>query len=199
MLNRLWKDTAFAVIDVETTSFNRKRAYICEVACVTVRSEGILTPECYQSLIDPGRRIDADATQLHGIDDEAVRYAPTFWQQKTKFLSYLSGKIIVTHTSYDIGRLKRVLPDYEFPICLDSCRLARRVRRSRSGNSLPALIAEYGIDLLLRKHQIFSRQKPHCAGYDALATAWLFGVLLYERYPNATIGALKEICGCKII
>lgn len=64
--------------DLETTGPNPVLDRIVQIACVKVKPDGTRTE--WQSLVNPKMPIPPRATEVHGITDEAVKTAPTFYE-----------------------------------------------------------------------------------------------------------------------
>jgi len=138
----------FVAIDVETA--NADFASICQIGIVVFES-GILRHR-WTTLVDPEDEFDGVNTSIHGIDEEAVRGAPTFPLIQPQIMDLLSGKITACHTPFDRVSLRRAherysLPDFE---CrwLDTARLVRRAWpqfRDR-GYGLANVAAAFNID-----------------------------------------------------
>lgn len=65
------------VIDLEATGPDPLIDRIVQIACVKVKPDGTRTE--WQSLVNPKIPIPARSTEIHGITDEMVKGAPTFW------------------------------------------------------------------------------------------------------------------------
>jgi len=87
----------FVAIDVETA--NADLASICQVG-LAIYEDGRLSEE-WKSYVDPEDDFDAMNVSIHGIDEAAVRGAPTFKTLSARLHSHLDGKIAVCHTHFD--------------------------------------------------------------------------------------------------
>ena len=112
-------------IDVETTGLSPNRDRIVEVALVGLDKSA--NPDwSWQSLINPGRQIPAQATAIHGITSREVAAAPAFSDLSDEILQSLQGKILMAHN-----------------LQFDAQFLRAEIRRS--GRKMPAL---HGVDTL---------------------------------------------------
>ena len=68
-------DPRVIYLDTETTGFG-PRAEIVDIAAVSAAGEVLL-----ESLVQPTRRIPADATRVHGITNADVKDAPAWCDQ----------------------------------------------------------------------------------------------------------------------
>jgi DNA polymerase III subunit epsilon len=116
----------FVAIDVETA--NPDFASICQVGLAHFR-DGSLVEE-WVSLVNPEQEFFEFNTELHGIDEDAVKDAPTLPQIAPAILERFDGRIVVSHTHFDRTAIRQAFDVYglEVPCCtwLDSARVARR-------------------------------------------------------------------------
>ena len=75
--------------DTETTGVNPRMDRIVEIACVKVHPDG--RREEWVRRLDPGVRIPAAATAVHGIRDEDVAGLPTFRDVAPELVRFLEG------------------------------------------------------------------------------------------------------------
>ena len=100
-------NSAFAVIDVETTGLSSSVDVIVEVACLTMR--GNEERESFSTLVNPGRSIPREVAAIHGITDTHVAGAPTFAQVAPKLRALCENTAIVAHNaSFDLGFLPQL-------------------------------------------------------------------------------------------
>lgn len=91
----------FVVWDTETTGLGDD-AKIVNIAVVAASGEVL-----YSSLIDPKVRIPKDATAIHGIDNAAVRNAPTFEEAYPDIRrALINQRWAVYNLDYDVPRLR---------------------------------------------------------------------------------------------
>jgi DNA polymerase-3 subunit epsilon len=103
-------EARFVALDLETTGL---AAYggdaIVQVALLEYRG---LEPTGRElcSLVRPPVPIPPGATEIHGIDDEMVRDAPTIETLVDQIIAFLDGAVIVGHhVTFDVRFLNRVL------------------------------------------------------------------------------------------
>ena len=166
------EETAFAVVDVETTGSRASTAdRVTEVAVVLV--QGARREMLFESLVNPGVPIPRIVSSITGISDEMVRAAPRFEEVAERVLDALSGRVFVGHNArFDWSFIRAELRRsrglrLEGPM-LCTVRLARRLLPGAESCSLDAL------------SYYFSLENParHRAGGDALVTAELLSRLL---------------------
>lgn len=138
----------FVVVDVETA--NRERA-ICQVGVVDYKDSCIA--ESWQSLVNPEVEFERFNVELHGIDETAVKDAPTFHEIAGELSSRLSGKIVVSHGHYDRLAFDKAAKKYRLSQIdcrwLDSLLVARRAwpEWKEQGHSLKVLAKLLAIEL----------------------------------------------------
>ena len=142
------------VLDTETTGLEPKAGHrIIEIGAVEIVDRR-LTGNHYHQYINPERRIDAGAQEVHGITNEFLNDKPLFGAVVDEFLEFVSGAELVIHNSaFDLGFLnnelrlnKSRLKQLEHVCAVtDSLALARHKHPGQS-NSLDALCRRYGVD-----------------------------------------------------
>jgi ATP-dependent Lhr-like helicase len=176
----------YAVVDLETTSLDARRARIVEIAIIRLHPDG--TPaRTYTTLVNP--QTDPGPTHLHGLTAGDVVAAPCFIEIAGDVAEMLSGAVLVAHNArYDAEVLSAefaragAAPDDLLSLC--TLTLARRFGTPAASHQLSACAAAEG----LRLH------RAHAALSDAEMTAELL-----RRYVGRAVeqGAqwLSEI-GC---
>lgn len=76
-----------AVIDIETTGVNIKSSRIVELAVLKFLPSGEVEEKVKR--INPGIKIPDEATEIHGITDDDVRYEPSFSNIAKSLVNYL--------------------------------------------------------------------------------------------------------------
>jgi DNA polymerase III subunit epsilon len=116
----------FVALDVETA--NPRMASICQLG-IAKYSDGRLVDE-WKSLVDPEDFFDQMNMRIHGIGESTILGAPKFPDVYSELCSFLSGAIVVSHTSFDRAAIMQSCEKYGIdpPQCnwLDSARVARR-------------------------------------------------------------------------
>ena len=137
----------FVAIDFETA--NADLASICQVGMVTFENGRVV--ESWGSLVNPQDYFDWINIDIHGIDEYAVKDAPTFQQIYTSMLDRLQHHVVVSHTSFDRTALSQAIAKHNLSgiSChwLDSARVVRRAwpQWSRKGYGLTNVCGELGI------------------------------------------------------
>ncbi len=99
----------FVAFDVETPNHRNDRM---SAIGITVIEDGRITEEFY-TLINPGQEFDYFNVQLTGIDEAAVKDAPTFAEAWPCIEALMNSGMLVAHNAiFDLGVLKKCLKDY---------------------------------------------------------------------------------------
>ncbi len=142
------------VLDTETTGLNPKEGHrIIEIGCVELVNRR-LTDRKFHMYINPERKIDQGAIEVHGITNESLQDKPLFKDVAGDFLDFIRGAELIIHNApFDIGfmdhefaRLNQSIgKTKEFCTVFDSLVYARK-KHPGQRNSLDALCKRYGID-----------------------------------------------------
>ncbi|MGH3055723.1 MAG: 3'-5' exonuclease, partial [Gaiellaceae bacterium] len=82
----LLEEATYVVVDLETTGLRPGQSGICEIGAVRLR--GFEIEAEFQTLVDPGLRIDAGASALTGLRNEQLRGAPRPAEAVRQFLAF---------------------------------------------------------------------------------------------------------------
>ena len=156
----------FAVIDTETTGFNKRYDRIIELAAV--RADSHFNPvDSWHTLLNPDGKAIKNS-HIHGITNDMVATAPTFSEVYGDFTSYIDGMQLFAHNApFDskmiIAEVDRMTggdddEDEFFPF-IDTIDLAKQIL-DRGPYNLPALLDRLGLD----------NPDAHAAVADATAT-----------------------------
>ncbi|WP_255716977.1 MULTISPECIES: 3'-5' exonuclease [Corynebacterium] len=87
----------FAVIDTETTGFNKRYDRIIEIAAV--RADSHFNPvDSWHTLLNPDGKAIKNS-HIHGITNDMVATAPTFSEVYGDFTSYIDGMHLFAHNA----------------------------------------------------------------------------------------------------
>jgi DNA polymerase-3 subunit epsilon len=116
----------FLALDVETANFDFSS--ICSIGVVTFEKGHEV--DSWYSLVDPEDYFSGWHVSIHGIDEVAVRGAPTFKSISGRLGNIIAGQVVVTHTHFDRAALKQAHERYGIGLVscrwLDSARVIRR-------------------------------------------------------------------------
>lgn len=85
----------YVVFDLETTGVNAIEDEIIEISAIKVKDGAVA--DTFSTLVNPGRKIPAQATAVNGITDEMVRDAPKIGQALSDFLEFAGKEVLVGH------------------------------------------------------------------------------------------------------
>lgn len=175
----------FCVLDTETTGFQPGVDAVLEVAGVrTSLAEGILHRESW--LVNPGRPIPADATEIHGIRDEDVAGAGSLEDALGRLYEQPFDAWVAHNAAFDFGFVQAG----DIPVVC-TLRIARRL-----WPELPSHKNQSLRDYLKLQVDGADGLPAHRAEPDALVTTALlrFELLtLQERFPGiSTLGEFLE-------
>ena len=169
-------DVEFIAFDLETTGFSSTSCQIVEFGAVRFRADGTELDRLEQ-LIDPGCRIPASVSRIHGITDAMVQGKPPIEDVLSEFVQFLgeSDTILMAHNaSFDIGFLSVAIGRCGMPLpsnpVVDTLGLSRR-RLPRLRNHRLETIA---------RHLGISDSTEHRALGDALVVQSAFLGLLSQ-------------------
>ena len=141
------------VLDTETTGLEVSQGHrVIELGCVLL-SNRKHTETRFHHYINPGRAIDAEARDVHGISEAFLEDKPAFSEIIGEFLTFVKGAELVIHNApFDLGFLNRELELAGHSLRLeevcevtDSLALARQMHPGQR-NSLDALCRRYEVD-----------------------------------------------------
>lgn len=141
------------VLDTETTGLEVSEGHrVIELGCVLL-SNRKHTETRFHHYINPGRAIDAEAREVHGISEAFLEDKPAFSEIMDEFVAFVEGTELIIHNApFDLGFLNRELELAGNPLRLeevcevtDSLALARQMHPGQR-NSLDALCRRYQVD-----------------------------------------------------
>ena len=142
------------VLDTETTGLDPSSGHrIIEIGCLEIIDRQ-LTGVNYHKYINPMRKVDQGAINVHGLTNEFLQDKPTFATVADDFLSFIRGADLVIHNApFDIGFMDtefsrlalKVGPTRSFCTVTDTLSMARK-KHPGQRNSLDALCKRYEVD-----------------------------------------------------
>ncbi|MEJ2761977.1 MAG: DNA polymerase III subunit epsilon [Gammaproteobacteria bacterium] len=142
------------VVDTETTGLDVSQGHrIIEIACVELVNRR-RTERHFHQYLNPERRIDDGAFEVHGISDADLRNKPLFGDVAEPFLDFVrDAELIIHNAPFDVEFLNHELrllgPEWgrleDFCRVIDTLSMAREKHPGQK-NNLDALCARYGVD-----------------------------------------------------
>ncbi len=175
------------VLDTETTGLEPSQGHrIIEIGCVEVVNRRI-TENTWHQYINPERKIDEGAFEVHGISNEFLLDKPRFADVISDFMAFVNGAELIIHNApFDIGFLNHelALADVVWGKMTDHCTVndslvMARQKHPGQKNNLDALCKRYEVNN--------ARRELHGALLDA--------ELLAEVYLRMTGGQVTLMLG----
>ena len=142
------------VLDTETTGLDPKQGHkIIEIGCVEMIDRK-LTGNNYHQYLQPDRKIDTAAIEVHGISNDFLNDKPRFSDINHDFMQYIQGAELIIHNApFDIGFLNHELATInsqwgtmeQHCQVIDTLVMARNMFPGKK-NNLDALCKRYFID-----------------------------------------------------
>ncbi|MFL5952505.1 MAG: exonuclease domain-containing protein [Gaiellaceae bacterium] len=185
------EEATFVVFDLETTGLRPGTARPCEIGAVRVRA--LELEERFQTLTNPGARLQPAVAALTGLRDEELRRAPPVASGVRRFLAFSGDAVLVAHNArFDMAFLDnetmRLTGNRVAATVVDTVGLSRRLLGRRPAN-LAAL-----------SHHFVTDARPcHRALPDAEATAEILVRLigLAQERGARTVGDLVELAATR--
>jgi DNA polymerase-3 subunit epsilon len=142
------------VLDTETTGLEPSEGHrIIEIGCVEMINRR-LTGNTFHQYLQPDRKIDDGAVEVHGITNEMLADKPRFADVVDALVEFIRGAELIIHNApFDVGFL-----NHEFGMLgkgygrvdgystvLDTLKLARQMHPGQK-NNLDALCKRYDVD-----------------------------------------------------
>ena len=168
-------DLPALALDTETTGLDPVRDRIVSLGAVGLHGAELRRDQVLDLLINPGRKIPAASTAIHGISGPMVREAPSYFEAAPQIMAALSGMALIGHhTVFDLAVLRRASTaigiDWQDPPWLDTALLYSALHPEARVFDLEAVAEHVGVVIHGR----------HTALGDAMATAEIYLKLLPE-------------------
>jgi DNA polymerase III epsilon subunit family exonuclease len=185
------EETTFVVFDLETTGLRPRSARPCEFGAVRVRA--LQLEERFQTLANPGARLQPGVSALTGLRDEQLRRAPPVAAATRRFLAFAGEAVLVAHNArFDMAFLDnetmRLTGNRVAATVVDTVGLARRLLGRQPAN-LAALSYRFATDA----------RPCHRALPDAEATAEILLALIgmAQERGARTVADLVELAATR--
>lgn len=156
---------AFVAVDVETA--NGDMASICQIGFARF-ADGRLVDN-WSWRVHPQTYFSTANIAIHGIRPGDVTHAPDWAAVYERVAETLAGRIVVSHTAFDVTAISRACAAHGRPPIdarwLDSVRVARR--------AFPELKTRGGHGLANLRRYLALEFEHHDAGEDARAAGWV--------------------------
>jgi CBS domain-containing protein len=174
------------LLDTETTGLDPRIAEIVEIAIIPLVAGQMRASETIRHLVHPSKPIPREATRIHGIDDAAVKDAPTFAEIWPEVSSRIGNRIVIGHSiGYDLAVLREACTraglEWRAPRSLDVRLLAEVATPNLPDYALERLAAWLEVEC----------EDRHSARGDALTAGRIF-LGLIPRLREHGIRTLAE-------
>jgi DNA polymerase III epsilon subunit family exonuclease len=181
----------FVVFDLETTGLRPGTARPCEFGAVRVRE--LQLEERFQTLANPGARLQPGVAALTGLRDDELRRAPPVSAVTRRFLAFAGDAVLVAHNArFDMAFLDnetmRLNGNRVAATVVDTVGLARR------------LLGRQPANLAALSHRFVTDARPcHRALPDAEATAEILLALIgmAQERGARTVADLVELAATR--
>jgi DNA polymerase-3 subunit epsilon len=187
LLQTALTDLEYVVVDTETTGLQPSRGdKIISISGIRIRRGRLQNADIFNTLVNPGRPIPPESTQIHHIEDHMVADAPSMNEVYPQFMEYVGDAILVAHNAafdkkcLDMAAAAAGLPQIDNPI-LDTLLLSYALHQGIEGHSLDAIAERMGITI----------EGRHTSLGDARAAAQVFLGLL-SLLPGREVRTLAE-------
>jgi len=142
------------VLDTETTGLETSQDHrIIEIGCVELVGRK-LTGRHYHQYVNPQRKVDVGAMEVHGITDQFLEDKPLFETVAREFLEFVDGADLVIHNApFDVGFINHEIAKLNgaYQAIESGCRIIDTLALARQKhpgqkNNLDALCKRYGVD-----------------------------------------------------
>jgi DNA polymerase-3 subunit epsilon len=201
-----WRETPFAVLDIETSGLDPRRDALLAIGVVEIEAARVRLDRCWHSLVRPPEDllVNAESIRIHGLTRAELAAAPSAAEALPELLKRLRGRCLVVHVAQiDVGFLNRALRELyraklRGPI-LDTARIALALHQQARllGEASPHLPAP-AIQLRALAGGFGLPVYPeHDALNDALTTAQLLlaQATRLERQGGGRLGDLLRAGG----
>lgn len=183
------------VLDVETTGIKLQGNYVIEVSAIKFEESLSVATSCFTTLVNPGRDLPPEITELTGITDSMLADKPYFYQVRDAFNAYIEGCNIAGHNlEFDMKFLFVNGIDFQPTKTkyFDTLQIAQKILKKPKKKWDKELecymedyetyydVDNYKLETLCQYYRIF-RDDAHRSLSDCLATAVIFKAFLEAK------------------
>lgn len=180
-------ETVFLVIDTETTGFDKDKDKVCQVAAVWCQQDGVPI-KTYESLVDPGIPIPAEASAVHHLVDEDVKGAKSLKDALREIEAKGRYDVIVAHNlEFD----SQFIPTGTFPT-LCTMKLARHLYPDATNHKNQYLRYHLKLSVPEAKGQMAHSALPDCLVTAKLLARELKDAIAKKGSSDVDLEGLKQ-------
>ena len=185
---------SFVVIDTETTGLSSAKDSIIEIAAIKFDDWEPISK--FHTLINPGRHIPEEASEINNITDDMVLNSPSFSQIINSLNYFIGDNNIVGHNlPFDLKFLYRF--GYDFTTTkrkyFDTCEISKKILKKPKmkwdkeyeeyciNDKYDYDVNDYKLTTLSNYYDIRDNLFSHRALSDAMATGLLFQKLIQSK------------------
>jgi DNA polymerase III alpha subunit (gram-positive type) len=133
------------IFDLETTGFSHAWSEIIQIAAVRMEHGSILWTESFSSFVRPVRNIPPFITEITGIIDADVQWAPPLDEALTSFSRFVGTSTLLGHNArrFDMPFIRAICARHNLPMrtspFVDSIDFSRQIWGSGAGHGLDAI------------------------------------------------------------
>lgn len=139
----------YVLVDIETTGLSPMDNEIIEIGALLVKNNEIV--DTFSTLIKPSCIIEENITNLTGITNEMVEYAPNIYDVLLSFKKFIGDNVLIAHNArFDISFLNNNFINHlNTPLenkYIDTLYLARKYLPKLNSHRLKVLAEYFDID-----------------------------------------------------
>lgn len=139
----------YVLVDIETTGLSPYYSEIIEIGALKVRDNKVI--DTFSTLIKPDNIINENITNLTGITNEMVEYAPNILEVLKLFESFIGDNILIAHNAkFDIAFLNNnFVKHLGYPLInryIDTLYLSRKYLPNLKSHKLQTLADYFNIN-----------------------------------------------------
>ena len=192
--DHLLQDETYVIFDTETTGFNPGlNDQMIEIGAVKMKHGAVV--DTFDELINPGKPIDAEITNLTGITNAMVKDCDNEENVTKRFKEWIGDLPLVAHNAkFDKNMLEMAYHKYNLgtldnPI-LDTMVISQLINKDLKRHNLTALTKNYGITF--EESDGSEVGHHHRADYDAEFTGYVFFKML-KQIEHTDIKTLNDL------
>ena len=192
--DHLLQDEIYVIFDTETTGFNPGlNDQMIEIGAVKMKHGAVV--DTFDELINPGKPIDAEITNLTGITNAMVKDCDNEENVTKRFKEWIGDLPLVAHNAkFDKNMLEMAYHKYNLgtldnPI-LDTMVISQLINKDLKRHNLTALTKNYGITF--EESDGSEGGHHHRADYDAEFTGYVFFKML-KQIEHTDIKTLNDL------
>jgi len=190
------QEQTYVIFDTETTGFNPGlNDQMIEIGAVKMKNGAVI--DSFDELINPGRLIDSEITNLTGITNAMVKNCDNEEEVTKRFKEWIGDLPLVAHNAkFDKNMLEMAYHKYGLGTLdntiLDTMIISQLINKDLKRHNLTALTKNYGITFEENDGSGESAKHHHRADYDSEFTGYVFFKML-KQLENTDIVTFNDL------